>query len=106
MSDLLTEDLTEDLPPMNFVSLEPIRARFLHLEAVGSITRGDVARALGWLRSAPPSQRAGGRCTMVDTGRVSRVLGIKGERPQQSVCYDTAVKLCRVLSMDPVDAGV
>ncbi len=51
--------------------------------------------------------RARGYADLVpDTGRVSRVLGLKSVEPQKSVGYEIGVRLCEVLHLDPVDCGV
>ncbi len=41
-----------------------------------------------------------------DTGRVSRILGLKSGYPQKTVGYELGVRLCDVLKLDPVDCGV
>ena len=41
-----------------------------------------------------------------DTGRVTRLLGLKANCPQRWISYDNAVKICRALDVDPVDVGV
>lgn len=87
------------------VPVDPFQARFLHLEERGLITRGDVARALGWYRN-PPSGRQRAPEKIVDTGRVTRVLGLKATNPQRRVSYDLGVRLCSILGLDPFEAGV
>lgn len=89
------------------VPVEPFQRRYLELERAGLISRTEIAKRLGWVRRPPASMRAR-RCAdlIPDTGRVSRVLGLKAVEPQKSVGYEIGVRLCEVLHIDPVDCGV
>jgi hypothetical protein len=82
------------------IPLSPLRDRFFALEARGLMSRGQIARGLGWYRNAPACARVRGISRVADTGRVSRLL------TQRAVGYEIAVKLCRLLAMDPFEAGV
>jgi hypothetical protein len=86
------------------VPVEPFQERFRELEARGLISRGEIARALGWYRRPSPSSTA--RDTVQDTGRVSRTLGLATAQARRSVSYELGVQLCRILGMDPHEAGV
>lgn len=88
------------------VPLGPLRERFLMLEEDGLMSRTQLARQLGWYRSAPPSQRARGQHRLPDTSRVSRILGLVPGRPKLYIRYSTATVLCRALDVDPVDLGL
>ena len=89
------------------VPVEPFQERFLELERLGLISRTEIARQLGWVRRPPASRRAHGCLDPIpDTGRVSRILGLKSGAPQRSVAYEIGVRLCDVLQLDPVDCGV
>jgi hypothetical protein len=89
------------------VPIEPFQRRFLELERAGTISRTEIARRLGWTRNPPASMRARGCVELIpDTGRVSRVLGLKAAYPQKTVGYELGVSLCQVLQLDPVDCGV
>ncbi len=85
------------------VPTEPLRERFLELEAKG-LTAAKVARTMGWLD---------GRNDMGDGSRVKKALGILitqqkdgnvGHR--QYVKYDTAVLLVKGMGLDPHECGV
>lgn len=91
-----------------FVDLEPLRARFLELESNDLISRTELARVLGWYREpSSGNQRSQRHHGLVpDTGRVTRVLGLKSGQSKRHVSYDNAVRLCRALHLDPVDVGV
>lgn len=86
----------EDLVPN-----EALRKRFEHLNGQGYLTTTDLAKELQWTSSGK-----------WDTSRVRRVLGLAtwkrrgGERRQDFVTYEQAVRLCRALDMDPYEAGV
>jgi hypothetical protein len=89
------------------VPVAPFQERFLELERLGLMSRTEIARQLGWMRRPPASMRAQGHVEPIpDTGRVSRVLGLKARAPQRSVAYDMGVRLCEVLQLDPIDCGV
>jgi len=89
------------------VPVELFQQRFLELESAGLISRTEIARRLGWVRRPPASMRARGCVDLIpDTGRVSRILGLKTAGPQKSVDYELGVRLCEVLQLDPVDCGV
>jgi predicted RNA methylase len=89
------------------VSVAPFQRRFLELERAGLTSRTEIAKRLGWVRRPPASMRARGCVDLIpDTGRVSRVLGLKAVEPQKSVGYEVDVRLCEVLQLDPVDCGV
>ena len=91
--------------PLNWVSVEPFRKRFLALEAAGELSRRQLAIRLGWYRSTSPCMRRAGDCAP-DTGRVGRTLGLKGDMAKNRVKYEVGAVLCRALGMDPIDAGV
>ena len=79
----------------------------LELERAGIISRTEIARRLGWVRNPPRSVRARGCLAPIpDTGRVTRILGLKASRPQKTVAYELGVRLCEMLQLDPVDCGV
>ncbi len=42
----------------------------------------------------------------MDTGKVSRTLGLSTTQARRTVSYETGVALCEVLGIDPVDVGV
>ncbi len=89
------------------VPVEPFQERFLELERRGLISRTEIAKRLGWVRRPPAYMRTRGHIEPIpDTGRVSRVLGLKAGAPQRSVAYEIGVRLCDVLQLDPVDCGV
>ena len=92
----------------DLVDLEPLRARFLELESNNLMSRTELARALGWYREPSSGNQRSHRYhgLVPDTGRVTRVLGLKSGHPKRQVSYDNAVRLCRALHLDPVDVGV
>jgi hypothetical protein len=104
MSATVLEPDVGVLEPLRRVSVAPFRDRMLELERTGRASRTDVARRLGWYRRPAPGKRAHG--LIPDTGRVSRVLGLKGTQPQRCMSYETGVRFCHVLDLDPIDAGV
>ncbi len=70
-AETAVERSQEYLPSLTYVPVAPFRERFVLLESRGVLTRGAVARALGWVRKAPAKDRLRGRSGL-DTGRVSR----------------------------------
>jgi hypothetical protein len=76
------------------------------MERCGAITRGEVARALGWFRRPSACDRRRGLKLAADTGKVSRILGLSTSQARQTISYETGVALCGVLGLDPVDVGV
>ena len=107
-SRLESTQATTRPPPPNLtrVPVGPFRDHFLRLERCGAITRGEVARALGWFRRPSACNRRVGTQVSVDTGKVSRTLGLSTTQARRTVSYETGVALCEVLGIDPVDVGV
>jgi hypothetical protein len=94
--------LREDVVPVG-----PFQRHFLRLEKEGALSRGLVARELGWFRRPSPSTRSSRSVEEVaDVGRVTRLLGLSAAKPRKSINYETGVRLCRILGVDPVDVGV
>jgi hypothetical protein len=103
------------------VPVEPFRERFLLLQKQG-LTRGDVARAMGWVHRRNPDDLARRGCRpdrvayKADTTRVARVLGLTAQSRggylvadpciTRAIPYDVAVRLAQILGLDPVDAGL
>lgn len=83
---------------MEYVDLSPFRARYEELLERGQ-DAPEIARRMDFLSR--------GRA---DTARLRRTLGLvpmyRCKKPNTHVTYDTAVRLCEALEMDPVDAGV
>jgi hypothetical protein len=85
----------------DYVSNEPLRARFEQLNRHYGVTMSDVALDLGWGTQARPH-----------TNLVAWSLGLKARsrkgraKLQERVTYNQAVRLCRALDMDPHEAGV
>ena len=90
---------------LDYVPLEPLQRRFADLVAADAISATEVARRLGWLRNAPPSQRSRSE-RVPDTGRASRLLRTDRCITQRRVKYETAADLAEVLGLDPFEAGV
>ena len=96
-----------ELPPLTRIDVRPFQQRLLALERDELISRSEVARRLGWFRQAPGHRRETRGAKLVpDTGRVTRLLGLKATQPQRSMSYENAVRFCRALDLDPVDVGV
>lgn len=100
-------DVVAAYPSLDRVPVGPFRIRFVQLERRGVMSRTELARVLGWSRRPPASMRRRGHVHAIpDTGRVSAVLGMKAGSAKRTIAYDTAVRLCRALDMDPVDCGI
>ena len=89
------------------VPVDVFRDKFLRLEAIGVMTRSELARQVGWFRKT--SRRSGcseSRSEVPDAGRAARALGLAPNHMQRTVSYDVAVLLCCALDLDPVDVGI
>lgn len=75
------------------VAVEPFREAFLRSQ----MTKTDLARILGWYNG----ERGG--IPKADTARVSRVVGLNGQR---AVNYRTAAVVGPALGLDPVEFGM
>jgi hypothetical protein len=90
---------------------QPFRTRYLELRACDGVTPGELALHMGW----KTKDRRG---TVVgDHARLHRALGLMSRAPdrrgvtteryyQQTLRYETALKMADLLGMDPVDAGL
>lgn len=81
------------------VDVEPLAEAFLR----SGMTGGEVARVLGWKHS-------NGRW---DGTRVKRALGLVKQQSgdgyvfrSRQMYYDTALRICTALNLDPVDVGL
>jgi hypothetical protein len=97
------------------VDVEPLRKAFKE----SGLNGWDVAKRLGWMRTRRPvSILKNGRRVyyaprqVPDSSRVSKVLGLRkydsrGKKIyRKKIHYETAVKLCRALNIDPIDVGL
>lgn len=95
------------------VPVGPIRRRFEQMERTGEISIADLCNYMGWVtrlsdERCKAERRRPGYCRP-QTAFARRVLGQRGEcfdRKIGFVNYDTAVRLCQALGMDPWEAGV
>lgn len=71
---------------------------FREVFEVSSMTKTDLAHALGWYGGRYPSGTP-----KPDTARVSRAVGMNGQR---AVNRTTALRVGSALGLDPVDFGV
>lgn len=98
---------------MDLVPVAPFQERFLHLRARGEMTVGTLCREMGWTRILTEEQARRERrqsCVQPDTSLAQRHLGLKGHSTsgvaRAFIPYEMAERLCRVLGMDPHEAGI
>lgn len=92
----------------------PFRERFFEMQAQGEITLSQLCVFMGWVyRPSPERLRAERRrpgSVKADTSLARRALGIDRHPcrnfDKQYVSYETGLRLCRALGMDPHEAGV
>lgn len=77
------------------VPVGPILAAFLR----SGMTRGQLARKMGWLRA--DNTRAG-----KELGLVAKNHGSKGSWAKKFLTYDLAVRLVEAIGADPYECGV
>lgn len=90
------------------VPLGPFQEAYHRLERSGEISAHALAMRLGWTRKYSDGSVRG------DTTRVLRYLGLRHQTNGKSkrkttrthVNYETGVKFCRAMGLDPVDVGV
>lgn len=97
-------------PSAYWVAVEPLRERFLALQASGQITAKGLARELGWYRRA---SRSSPRQSIVPDGqRARRALGVSAQFIRGSHFYrrhinrELAMRLCTILGLDPWEVGL
>lgn len=79
------------------VDLQPFQAAIGQMLEDPDFSWGEICRRLGWVVEKP------------DTSRLKRTLGLQDTGYgafNKTVQYETAVKLCEALGLDPVDVGL
>lgn len=100
------------------VPVDAFRERFVYLRDRGEITTQGLCWNMGWVsrisdETARKEHRRPGTMRP-QTSKAVTTLGLRERRPtgcthtgrQQHVTYDTALRLCQALGLDPFEAGI